>query len=130
MSIKFENGNAMYEYVHAGNDLYSKSLGVYLFDYNDAGALCCYTLQPEEFAEAARLCKESGEYWGAFLGWKGSAILDESEYDDDEHRYSDNWEMRKMYLKPSLDFCDETYMAEDWMNTGEVTEEYILEEDA
>jgi hypothetical protein len=124
--MKFNSGTEMYDYLCSGRDLYSKSLGIYAFEYNDAGALCIYSLSPEEFAEAAKFGKENDEYWGAALGWWGSAILDEGKYDDDEHRYSDDWEKRKLYLKPSLDFCDETYMVEDWMDTDDVTVEYIL----
>ena len=124
--MKFNSGTEMYDYLCSGRDLYSKSLGVYAFEYNDAGAICIYTLSQEEFAEAARLGKENEEYWGASLGWKGSEILDEGKYDDNEHRYSDDWELNKLYLKPSLDFCDETYMVEDWIDTDDVTVEYIM----
>jgi hypothetical protein len=126
--MKFNSGLEMYNYICKGNDLYSKSLGIYVFVYNDAGALCTYNLRAEELAEAVEKAKEHNEYWSAFLGWHGSAILDEYEYDDDEHRYSEDWELNKLYLKPSLDFCDETYMADDWADTKDVTVEYVMEE--
>ena len=131
--MKFANGNEMYDYLrcngdYIGRDLYSKSLGIYVFEYNDAGALCIYSLDPEQVVELVKDSKEIGEYWAAFLGWKGSAILDDSDYDDDEHRYSDDEKMRNLYLRPSLEFCDETYMVEDWMDTDDVTVEYVMED--
>ena len=126
--MKFENGSQMYDYIRSGKDLYSKSQGIYAFVYNDAGAICIYTLCPEDVIQLIADSKEYEEYWGAFLGWKGSAILDEGKYDDDEHRYSSDWEMRKLYLQPSLDFCDETYMVDDWMDTDDVTAEYVMTE--
>ena len=124
--MKFENRKQMHDYICSGKDLYSKSLGIYVFVYNDADALCTYNLRPEYIAETIEKSKESGEYWSAHLGWYGSAILDNGEYDDDEHRYSEDENMRNLYLKPSLDFCEETYMVEDWMDTDNVTVEYVL----
>ena len=125
---KFKSGMEMYEYVHTGNDLYSKSLGTYVFDYNDAGALCNYCLSREDFAEVIEKSEEYGLYWGAFLGWYGSAILDDFDYDDDEHRYTSDWELKKLYLRPSLEFCEETFNVEDWLDTDDVTVEYVLSE--
>ena len=126
--MKFNSGLEMYNYIHDGNDLYSKSLGIYIFDYNDAGALCMYTLYPEDVVELIKDAEKYDEYWGAFLGWYGSAILEEGKYDDDEHRYSEDENMRALYLKPSLDFCDETYMVDDWLDTKDVTVKYVLSE--
>jgi hypothetical protein len=123
--MKFENGNEMYDYL-IGRDLYSKSLGIYAFEYNDAHAICIYYLQPEEVAKLIEKSKGTENYWGAYLGWGGS-ILDDSDYDDDEHRYSSDENMRNLYLKPSIDFCEETYMVEDWMDTEDVTVEYVME---
>ena len=130
--MKFKDGDEMYDYLvcngdYVGRDLYSKKLGIYVFEYNDAGALCIYSLDPEQVVELIKDSKETGDYWAGFLGWQGSEILDESDYDDDEHRYSEDWELRELYLKPSLDFCDNTYMVDDWMDTGDVTIEYVME---
>lgn len=111
--MKFKNSKEMYDFLSSGKDLYSKSLGVYVFEYNDAHALCIYNLKPEEVVELVKKSKESKEYWGAHLGWGGS-ILDSSEYNDDEHRYSEDEAKRN--LQPSLDFCEETYMVEDWQD--------------
>ena len=123
---KFFNGAEMYEYVCSGNDLYSKSLRTYVFVYNDAGALCVYTLEPEEIVELIELGKKNSEYWGAFLGWKGSEVLDEAEFDNEEYRYSDDENKRRLYLGPSLEFCDVYFCAEDWLDTDDVTKDYVL----
>lgn len=123
----FKSGLEMYNYIHNGIDLYSKSLGKYIFDYNDAGALCIYSLSPEDVVQLIRDSKENDcdNYWSSFLGWKGSTILDALEYNDDKYRYSNNWELNKLYLKPSLDFCEKTYMI-DWVDTRDVNIEYVL----
>lgn len=126
--MKFNNGTEMYDYLCSGRDLYSKSLSTYVFEYNDAHALCTYYLNPEEFAKVIEASKETEEYWGAHLGWYGSAILEDPDYDDDEHRYHEDEAMRSLYLQPSLDFCNETYMVEDWMDTNDVTVEYVMSE--
>ena len=93
----------------------------YAFVYNDAGAICIYTLDDEDVARLVAESKEYNDYWGAFLGWKGSSILDEGRYNDDEYRYAEDWEKNKLYLKPSLDFCEETYNVTDWVDCKDVT---------
>lgn len=120
MAHKFKSGKEMYDYICEGNDIYSKSEGIYAFVYNDAGAICIYTLDEEDVARLVAESKEHDDYWGAFLGWKGSNILDEGRYNDDEYRYSEDWEKNKLYLKPSLDFCEETYKVTDWMDCKDV----------
>lgn len=123
--MKFENAKQMYDYLHEGRDLYSKSLGVYVFEYNDAGALCTYDLYPDDVIELINKSKKYKEYWAAFLGWKGSAILDDSEYDD--FRYVEDYDKWALYAKPSLDFCEDTFNIEDWMDTDDATIEYMLD---
>ena len=125
--MKFNNGTEMYNYLCSGRDLYSKSLDTYVFEYNDAGALCTYGLYLEDVVKLIEDSKKYEEYWGAFLGLGGS-ILEDPDYDDDEHRYNEDETMRNLYLRPSLDFCEETYMVEDWMDTDDVTVEYVMEE--
>ena len=121
MALKFKSGKEMYDYICEGNDIYSKSERVYAFIYNDAGAICTYYLNEENVAELVKKSKQHDEYWGAFLGWKGSEILDDFKYDNDEYRYSEDWEKNKLYLKPSLDFCEETYNVTDWVDCKDVT---------
>ena len=125
--MKFESGNEMYEYLCSGRDLYSRRLGIYAFEYNDAHAICIYYLQPEEVVELIKKSKETGEYWGGHLGWGGS-ILEDPDYDDDEHRYHEDEAMRNLYLRLSLEFCDEMYVVDDWMNTDDVTIKSVMEE--
>ena len=120
MALKFKSGKEMYDYICAGHDIYSKSERTYAFVYNDAGAVCIYTLDDENVARLVAESKEHDDYWSAFLGWKGSNILDEGRYNDDEYRYSEDWEKRKLYLKPSLDFCEETYKVTDWVDCKDV----------
>jgi len=123
--MKFKNAKQMYDYVCKGNDLYSKSNGIYVFVYNDVGAFCVYSLHPEEVVNLIKDSKEYGDYWGAFLGWKGSTILDDSNYD--KYRYVKDEGKWSLYAKPTLAFCEETYMIDDWMNTNDVTVEYVME---
>ena len=120
MAHKFKSGKEMYEYICEGNDIYSEGERTYAFVYNDAGAICIYTLYEEDVARLIEESKEHDDYWCAFLGWKGSSILDEGRYNDDEYRYSEDWEKRKLYLKPSLDFCEETYEVSDWVDCKDV----------
>lgn len=121
--MMFKNGKEMFDYVSGGNDLYSPSEGIYIFVYNDADALCYYYLDYDEVLQILIKRGNSDEYWGAYLGG-GGHILDESEYDDDEHRYSDNEEMRDLYLQPSYDFCNRNY-EHDWIDTEDVTIDFL-----
>ena len=116
MALKFKSGKEMYDYICAGNDIYSKSERTYAFVYNDAGAICIYTLDDEDVKDLVEKSKQHNDYWCAFLGWKGSDILDDGEYDNDEYRYSEDWEKNKLYLRPSLEFCEETYKVADWID--------------
>ena len=122
MALKFKSGKEMYDYICAGNDIYSESERTYAFVYNDAGAICIYTLDEEDVAEILEEMKKNPneEFWGAFLGWKGSNILDDLDYNDDEYRYSEDWGKNRLYLRPSLEFCEETYKVADWIDCKDV----------
>ena len=122
---KFKNGTEMYEYLCTGRDLYSKRCGIYAFEYNDAHAICIYHLQPDEIAKLIEKSNETGEYWGAHLGCGGN-ILEEPNYNDEEHRYHKEEAIRNLYLGPSLEFCNNTFSIEDWLDTDDVTEEYVI----
>ncbi|MBR2401261.1 MAG: hypothetical protein IKB01_00640 [Lachnospiraceae bacterium] len=124
--MKFQSEKEMYEYLCSGKDLYSKELGIYIFEYNDAHALCYYYLRPSEVVSLLKKREETNEYWGAYLGI-GGYILDDPEYDDDEHRYNESEDVRALYIKPSLNFCKDTYMVEDWLCTDDVTPEYVMQ---
>lgn len=122
MALKFKNGKEMYDYICEGNDIYSKTAEVYVFVYNDGNALCTYDLHEEDVAEILEKMKKNPneEYWSAFLGWKGSNILDDLDYNDEEYRYSEDWEKNKLYLRPSLEFCENAYDIEDWVDCKDV----------
>lgn len=120
MALKFKSGKEMYDYICDGNDIYSKSEGIYAFVYNDAGAICIYTIYEEDIAELVEKSKQNDKYWDEYLYWKTGEILDNSDYNNDEYRYSEDWEKNKLYLKPSLEFCKETYKVTDWIDTKDV----------
>ena len=113
---KFADGDAMYKYLTAGNDLYNKETGEYVFQYNDAGALCTYYLKPETAKEIAAKAKEDDEYWGAYLGG-GGTILDDP--NNDEYRFSKDDYKRNLYLEPSFTFCKENFAKRGWVDTRE-----------
>lgn len=119
-TFKFENGQQMYEYLDAGCDLYNKKLGIYVFGYNDAGALCYYYLDDDDVSSILAVLQGSDESWSACLG-PGGHILDESKYNDEEHRYSEDEAKRAMYLQPSFEFCEKFYAEEGWTFTGDIT---------
>lgn len=122
--MRFKNGKEMFDYLVTGKDLYSPSERIYIFVYNDSDALCYYYLSYQEVLDILNHKGNSDEYWGAYLGI-GGYILDGSEYDDDEHRYSEDESMRALYLQPSYDFCENYYDIDDWMNTDDVTIDFI-----
>lgn len=120
---KFNSGREMYEFLCSGKDLYSKNKMSYIFEYNDAHALCHYCLDSEAVCEILRK-KDANEYWGAYLGI-GGGIMDASDYDNEDYRYSENPWKRMLYLRPSIEYCMEMYKVNDWVDTEDVTEEYV-----
>lgn len=121
MAHKFKSGKEMYDYICSGHDIYSANQRIYAFVYNDAGAICIYYLSDEDVVELVeKIKKNPDEYWGAFLSWKGSNILDDGKYNSDEYRYSEDWEKNKLYLRPSLEFCEEMFGIEDWVDCKDV----------
>ena len=114
-TIKFSSGKEMYDMIVSGTDLYNENEEIYVFAYNDAGALCYYYLNRDEATKISRQANESNDYWGAFLGFGGN-ILDVMEYD--EYRYSDLESERRLYLEPSFDFCEECFTCDGWYDTA------------
>ena len=73
--IVFSSGEEMLSVLqHA--DLYSPELEMYVFLYNEAGAICHYDIDEEEAQELDAKAKELGEYWSSFLG-PGGHIWDD-----------------------------------------------------
>ena len=115
--MKFTNAQEMYGYLTTGRDLYNKLTRHYVFEYNDAHALCIYCLSREEMIDAAkRVIAQKEEVISAVLG-TGGTIYDNPEYD--HFRYSDNEGERKLYLKPSIEYCQEWYKSDDWISVEE-----------
>lgn len=111
---KFPDWKTMYDYLCAGNDLYNKETGDYVFQYNDAGALCTYNLTAEEASELAAKADKNDEYWGAYLG-TGGEVLDDP--NNEEFRYSKDEKERDLYLEPSHAYCKENFAKSGWINT-------------
>ena len=110
---KFENAEDMYQFLLYDGDLYSKKLEMYVFLYNEDGAIAVY--DDIDSFDAARLvvkAKSINECWAAFLG-PGGKILDDDTYDRATER--------DKYLLPTRAFCEEYFENDDWMDTVEVT---------
>ena len=93
--IKFDSPEEMLETIQSGTDLYNSENELYVFGYNDAGSICVYDNIDEE--QAAEL-KTKEEYWGAYLGWRGSAI-----YDDPSHECNTDG------VPENLNWCEAHY---------------------
>ena len=98
--LNFKNGQEMYDYILADNDIYCPSARAYVFHYNEDGAICEYSIDLSEAVKLENDSRESGEYWGAFLGWGGGII-------DPDANYS------------PIDYCNGTY-SEGWINCSDV----------
>lgn len=85
-NLKFNNKQAFIEYIQSGKDLYSPSLELYLFAYNEDGAICAYTVTEEK---AQELNKQE-EYWGAYLG-AGGNIYDNVKGNFENEYKVDDW---------------------------------------
>ena len=81
--MRFKTGQEMLDYIHTGNDLYCEETGLYLFEYNDRGAVCYYNVSNEKARDLQKLSeKYDGEYWGGFLGAGGSIMEnDDGDYE-------------------------------------------------
>ncbi len=106
--MKFQSAEEMLKLIQSEVDLYSEKAEKYVFCYNDAGSVCCYSIDPEEAKELAKQADARDEYWGAFLGM-GGYIWDDPSYDgfDPEHNSS------------NIDLCKELICFDDWVNTKE-----------
>ncbi len=104
--MKFKSAEEMLKLIQSGVDLYSEKAEKYVFCYNEAGSLCCYTIDTDEAKELASQAVEHDEYWGAFLG-VGGYIWDDPSYDGfDPDNHSSN-----------LDLCEDLVEFDDWVDT-------------
>ena len=69
--MKFNSAEGMYHYLCNNGDLYNPVNETYMFQYNEDGAICCYSISEDHAAELAVKSIEDGEYWGAYLGTGG-----------------------------------------------------------
>ena len=56
--MRFSNAKEMYEYLNSGHDLYHPESGIYVFSYNDRGALCKYCLSKDQVKEISERSKQ------------------------------------------------------------------------
>ena len=80
--MKFTSEEELLDCIRTGVDLYSPSLELYMFLYNDAGAVCTYSIAHDHALELV----QKDEYWGAYLGPGGSI------YDDPEGEFENEWD--------------------------------------
>ena len=104
----FNSAREMLDYIQEGNDLYNPNDESYVFLYNGYGSIAEYGISKEHAKELAKQAKENDEYWGAFLGPHGY-IFDDPSCDFFEEGDTSN-----------LDWCEDHYQLEGWMNTEEV----------
>lgn len=70
--MKFNSPKEILEFIQDGNDLYSKSAKLYVFVYNNAGAICIYDINITRAKKLSLEAKLYDEYWSAFLGIGGT----------------------------------------------------------
>lgn len=80
--MKFTSEEKLLDCIRTGVDLYSPSLELYMFLYNDAGAVCTYSIAHDHALELV----QQDEYWEAYLGPGGSI------YDDPEGEFENEWD--------------------------------------
>lgn len=113
----FNDWMEMYEYLKDHSGLYNEDLNLFVFHYNDAGALCYYHLEPEKALELSKKAKLKEDNWESFLGM-GGTILDDTRFYDKREDASVSY----LYRKPSLDFCREYFGKPGWINCDDYGE--------
>lgn len=115
--MKFSTSKEMYNYIADGNDLYNPAEELYVFVYNDAGALCSYRITEKEAMALRKESKETKESWSAFLG-TGGTVYDNPDFE--ALRYDKKASNRALYLSPSYDLCEKLYRSECWVNVSKL----------
>ena len=108
--ITFNSAEEMLNTITGGTDLYCPEEEIYVFVYNDLGSICLYSVDKEQARELDELSFETGEYWGAFLGW-GGRIIDSDEW------YAKNNEIHHDYQESPIEWCKEMY-THNWVVCG------------
>lgn len=109
--MKFKTWEEMYRYLENEGDLYNPLLELYVFLYNEAGALCTYNISEEKAMELSVKSKKYNEDWSAFLSVGGN-ILDNDDFDR-EHK-------RDSYLELSYEFCKKHFNKDGWSDTKRI----------
>lgn len=119
-TFKFDSAEEIYDYLRSG-DLYCVDDSTYMFEYNEAGSICCYTLSLDELYRAQD--KAGDEEISGYLGGGGD-IIDVClrspdgeliEYDDDDFDYyydEDDYEVDYTYI---YDFL-ESYVGKNFIS--------------
>ena len=119
-TISFASGQEMYDYITTPAsgleyDLYNSELELYVFLYNDTGSICVYSgIDRAEATELAKKGREHGDYWAAFLGWKGSAIYD-----------TPNYENNPPATNEALEWCEGCFNHSAWQTCEDFTREVL-----
>jgi hypothetical protein len=99
--MKFNSAEDILEFIQDGNDLWSPSEDLYVFVYNEDGAICTYNIDVTQAKELSLKADLYDECWSAFLGWGGSI------YDPPKN----------------LELCEVLYVVDDWRLTTNIFEE-------
>lgn len=103
--MKFNSAEGMHHYLCNNGELYNPVKEVYMFQYNEDGAICYYCISEDHAAELAVKSIEDGEYWGAYLGTGG-------------HIYE---------AEEALEICND-FADENWINCREYAADILLKE--
>lgn len=106
--MKFNTAKEMLEYIRESNGLYNVKTHEYVFEYNAEGSICVYSLSTEEATSVSKLAHEHDDYWGAFLGWHGSAIYDNPD---------------------NIDWCKDNYAIDGWIDIYDGKEWLIIQDE-
>lgn len=117
--MRFNKEKDMYEHLIYKGDLYNKTTGLYVFEYNDAHVLCVYRLTEDEMLSAAKtaLLQDKDEHHISSVLGVGGIIYDNPHYD--HLRYSEDEKERILYLEPSIRYCHEFYKIGEWVDAEE-----------
>ena len=106
--MKFKTGGEMLQMINSGIDLYSPTLELYVFSYNDRGAIAYYHIDKSDAVALEMYAQQNDDYWAGSLG-PGGCICDAPEDDPVEGCRN-------------IDFCDR-YYDEEWIKTTDVFHE-------
>ena len=118
----FSSAEEMLSAIQDDEDFYNVTTGVYVFNYNEVGSVCYYTLSMKE-AETLQtnslLVNNHGdlyveEYWGGQLGW-GGLIYDDISYKG-----------RNPNHRTNLDFCKDCFATPGWIRVDPKAVTHVL----